>query len=153
MTDLPWFDLTGTGQKAVRDQETGQSKFSARLSAGQQLLLGRSELLVAQNAGSVQLRQLLELGRQVRPGSRRRWGRRRLGRILRRRRCTLLLRLGVGHTLLIGLILLLLRSRLLPCVLLLLMVADSARCPGNHGGRGRDTHQWHASSSHHMILL
>jgi hypothetical protein len=34
-------------------------------STSQQLLLGRGELLVAQHAGGVQLRQLLQLSRQV----------------------------------------------------------------------------------------
>ena len=51
----------------------------------------------------------------------------------------LLLRLRVGHALLIGQILLLLRSRILPCVLLLLVMMDSARGPGNYGGGGYDT--------------
>ena len=40
---------------------------AGRSSAGQQLLLGLGELLVAQHAGVVQLRQLLQLRRQVRP--------------------------------------------------------------------------------------
>ena len=62
-----------------------------------------------------------------------------------------MLRLGVSRSLLIGLILLLLRSRLLPCVLLLLIVGDGARGPYNHGSGGRGTH--HRSSSSHLILL
>jgi hypothetical protein len=50
-----------------------------------------------------------------------------------------LLSLGVSHPLLIGHLLLLLGSGLLPRVLLLLMVADSARRPGNYGGGGYNT--------------
>ncbi len=107
-------------------------------STAQELRLRRSELFVAQRAGGVQLRQLLELGCQVRPSSRRRkrwcW----LGRILWRGRRILLLSLRVSHPLLIGKFLLLLRSRILLRVLLLLVVAHSARCRGNYGGGGRD---------------
>jgi hypothetical protein len=117
-------------------QETGQGKLWDRPLPGQQLLLGGSELLVAQNAGVMQLRQLLQLGCQVRPGSRWRWR----WRILRRRwRILLLLRLRVRHTLLIGGILLLLRSRILLRVLLFLMVVDCTRGPGDYGGGGHDT--------------
>jgi hypothetical protein len=83
----------------------------------------------------MQLRQLLKLGCKISPGS----GRRRRGCILWRRRVLLLLRLRVGHALLIGQILLLLRSRILPCVLLLLVMMDSTRGPGNYGGGGYDT--------------
>jgi hypothetical protein len=43
--------------------------------------------------------------------------------------------------------LLLLRSRLLPCVLLLLMVADGARRPYNYGGGGCDTRSTDERSS------
>jgi hypothetical protein len=107
-------------------------------STAQELRLRRSELFVAQRASGVQLRQLLELGCQVRPGSRCRkhwcW----LGRNLLRGRSDLLLSLRVGHPLLIGLLLLLLRSRILLRVLLLLVVAHSARRPGHHGGGGHD---------------
>jgi hypothetical protein len=67
-----------------------------------------------------------------------------------------LLSLRVSHPLLIGQILLLLRSRILLRVLLLLVVAHSARCPGNYGGGGRDARgtderSW-SHSSKHMIL-
>ena len=63
-----------------------------------------------------------------------------------------MLRLGVSHALLIGLILSLLPCRLLSCVLLLLMVGDRASGPCNYSGGGRDTHQRQSSSSH-LILL
>jgi hypothetical protein len=64
-----------------------------------------------------------------------------------------LLRLRVGQALLVGLLLyrrcLLLRSRLLPCILLLLMVGDGARRPYNYRSGSRDTrgtNQWSSSS-------
>ena len=107
-------------------------------STAQELRLRRGEFVVAQHAGGVQLRQLLELGCQVRPGGRRRKRWRWLGRNLWRGRRILLLSLRVGHPLLIGQVLLLLRSRILLRVLLLLVVAHSARCPGNYGGGGHD---------------
>ena len=99
--------------------------------------LASRELLVAQHAGVVQLRELPQLRRQVRPASR--GSRRRCGSILRRRRRDLLLlSLRVSYALLISHILLLLRSRLLVRVLLLLMVADSVSGPDDgcscHGG-------------------
>jgi hypothetical protein len=50
----------------------------------------------------------------------------------------LLLRLRVGHALLIGHLLLLLGSHILLRVLLLLMVMDSAGCPSHNGGSGHD---------------
>ena len=91
----------------------------------QELCLAGGELLVAQHAGGVQLRQFFELGCQVRPGSR--WCGRGRGRILRRRRCVLLLlSLRISYTLPIGHVLLLLRSRILLCIFLLLMVLDDA---------------------------
>ena len=83
-------------------------------SACQQLLLGLGELRVAQHAGVVQLRELLQLSSQVRPASRGSRGRCGGGGILRRRRRDLLLlSLRISHALLISRILLLLRSRLL----------------------------------------
>jgi hypothetical protein len=101
----------------------------------------------------VELCQLLQLGRQVRSGSR--WHRCWLGRILRRRRDRLHLSLCVGCPLLIGQILLLLRSRILLRVFLLLMMMDRARGPGNDGGGGRDargTDEWSSSHAKHVIL-
>jgi hypothetical protein len=123
-------------------------------STTQELRFGRRKLIVAQHAGIVQLRQLLELGCQVRPGIRRR--KRWLGRILGRGRRNLLLCLRVGHALLIGHLLLLLGSHILLRVLLLLMVADSAGCPSHNGGSGRnpcgaDKRSW-SHSCKHLIL-
>jgi hypothetical protein len=116
-------------------------------SARQELLLGGGELFVAQHAGGVQLRQLLQLGGQVRAG---RWCRcrwRGRGRVL------LLLRLRVSYPLLIDLILLRLRSRSLTVVFLLLVMMNGTRRPGNHSGSGSGPHQRRSSSSHHVTLL
>jgi hypothetical protein len=108
-------------------------------STPQELGLGRSELLVAQHAGRVQLRQLLQLGRQIDTTG---LGRRR--NLLRGRRVLLLLHL-LELLLLVRLLLrhllhlrLLVGGGLLPRVLLLLMVVHGARRPNNHGGGGRD---------------
>jgi hypothetical protein len=125
-------------------------------STAQELRLRRGELVVAQHASGVQLRQLLELGCQVRPGSRRRkrwcW----LGRILGRRQRRLLLSLRVGHALLIGHLLLLLGSHILLRVLLLLMVMDSAGCSCHYGGGGRNpcgADEWSWSHSCKHVIL
>lgn len=100
-------------------------------SACQELLLGLGKFFVAQYAGIVQLRELLQLSCQVRPASR--GSRGRCGGILRRRRRDLLLlSLRISHALLISHILLLLCSRLLARVLLLLMVADRASGPDDN---------------------
>jgi hypothetical protein len=75
---------------------------------------------------------------------------------LGRRRRVLLLSLRVGHALLIGQVLLLLRSRILLRVLLLLVVAYSAGCACHYGGGGRNpcgADEWSWSHSCKHVIL
>ena len=67
--DLSFPIYTAKPLRSARPQRFGRgSDLGFGLgSARQQLLLGRGELLVAQHPGAVQLRQLLQLSRQVRP--------------------------------------------------------------------------------------
>jgi hypothetical protein len=107
-------------------------------STPQELGLGRSELLVAQHAGGVELRQLLQLGRQIGPGClRHRRRRRRSLLLLHRLELLLLVRLLLLHLFHVRL---LLGSRLLPRVLLLLTVVNSARRPGDDRRCGGDAY-------------
>jgi hypothetical protein len=122
------------------------------VSASQKFLLRRSKFLVGQHTCVVQLRELLQLGREVRRGSRgsrRGWGRRNL----------LCLRLGVGQALFVGLLLhgriLLLRGCILLGILLVLTVVDRACGPYNYrSGRGSsDRGTGYGSSSSHPVIL
>jgi hypothetical protein len=98
----------------------------------------------------VQLGKLIELGCQIARG-RRLWG---LSRVLRGWR-SLLLCLGIGGTLLVGLVLLLLGSCILLGILLLLVVLYCAGCTGDHCRADRHTGNTssYCSSSHHLDLL
>jgi hypothetical protein len=132
------------------------SRNSSRVngSACQEFALGSCEFLIGQHALGVQVGKLLELSRQV-ILSRCLWSRG-WGRILRRgRRHLLLLCLGIGCSLLVGLIILLLGCGILLGVLLLLVVLYRT------GGTGHDcradSHTRHTSSycssSHHVDLF
>jgi hypothetical protein len=123
-------------------------------SAGQKFCLGSRELFVAQHALGVQGGELLQLGRHVISRRGRRRGR---GCILRRRRriLWLLLRLGIHGALLVGLVVLLLGSRILLRIFLLLVVLDRTCRTGNHCRANRhagDTSSYY-SSSHHVDLF
>jgi hypothetical protein len=120
-----------------------------RRSACQCFRLGCCKFLVRQHALGMQVREILKLGAQLVLH----WSRSR-----GRRRCSLLLCLCIRETLLIRCISLLLCRRILVCVFLLLMVADSAGSAGNdccahchtrYTGYGSS----YCSSSHHVDLL
>jgi hypothetical protein len=120
----------------------------------EELRLRRGELLIAQHACRMQLRQLLQLHREVGPGGlwrRRRSGRRRSLLLLHLLKLLLLIRLLLRHLLHVRL---LVGGGLLPGVLLLLVVGHGARCPGDDRRCGGDPDQTPSShSSHHVLLL
>src|SRR6185369_5948205 len=121
-------------------------------------LLGSGELLVGEHTGVVQLRQLLEFGRQVilcrRRGCILGWG----WCILLGRRSIVLwlllgiLLLGIGSTLLVCLVVLVLRLPFLFCIMLILGMVNSTGSTGDHcrancgAGNAPSNH----SSSHHI---
>jgi hypothetical protein len=124
------------------------SSGSSTASAGQEFYLGRRKLFIGQHALGVQVGELLQLGRQVILGGCCDLGRRR--RILR-----LLLGLGIGSTLLVGLVILLLGGRILLGILLILVMVYGAGGTSHHCRANRhtsDTSSNH-SSSHHIDLF
>jgi hypothetical protein len=107
------------------------------LAAGQQLLFGGRKFSVVQDAGGVQLGQLVQLFHHWRTGGGR--SRRLRGLLLGHLGLHLLhLHLLLGHLLLHGrLLLALVGGLLLARVSLLLAMVDGSGCPGHHGSRRR----------------
>ena len=130
---------------------SGQNHTNHTGSACQEFRFGSRELFIRKHAAVVQAGELIELGCQIRLGRRRRWGR----CILRRRRSLLLLCLGIGRTLLVGLVILLLLRSLLLSIFLILVMVDSTCCPCDdcraNGHTGYTSSN--CSSSHHVDLF
>jgi hypothetical protein len=120
--------------------------------ACQEFALGSREFFISQHAAVVQVGELLQLGRQVISRRDRRLRSCDLGR---GRRILWLLRLGIGCTLLVRLVVLLLLGSILLGILLLLVVLDRTRRTG-HNRRGDHSACYRSSthsSSHHVDLF